>query len=76
MRHLPVGLNNLGSPYMVVNTNVWFVPYDKRDEKLNIAEGQGATFIWAKDRVPNTENQRDNFIEHKHMCAYTCTHQQ
>ena len=38
MRCLPVGLNNLGSPYMVVKTNVWFVPYDQKDEKFNVAQ--------------------------------------
>lgn len=29
-------------------------PTTKEMKKLNIAEGQGATFIWAKDRLPNT----------------------
>lgn len=33
-RSLPVGLNSLGAPYMVVNTNVWFVPYHQKMKEI------------------------------------------
>lgn len=32
---LPVGLNSLGSPYMVVKTNAWFVPYNQNGERIS-----------------------------------------
>lgn len=35
-KSLPVGLNSLGSPYIVVNTNDWFVPYIWYKQKVKL----------------------------------------
>lgn len=34
-KYLPVGLKSLGSPYFVVKTNVWLVPYKKKYNHKN-----------------------------------------